>query len=149
MSGKITSIDSILKGRLRGNQMMLSGIGLAPEEARLLWQSPILSEISWLDLDDNRLGDEGVGDLAECEFLNNIQYLNLNSNGISDAGITILSRSTQLPKLKRLHLKHNPIKGEGVVALFSSQTLEGLQTFQINDGWTCKKRDGWRYKPQI
>ncbi len=149
MREKITALESILDGRLRGNQMMLSGIGLTPVEARLLWQSSILSEISWLDLDDNQLGDEGVCDLADCKFLSNIQYLNLNSNGISDAGLTILAGSIQLPKLKRLHLKNNLIKGEGVVALFSSQSLEGLQTFQVNDGWTCKKRDGWRYKPQL
>ena len=149
MSEKITGLESILEGRLRGNQMMLSGLGLTPAEARLLWQSPMMREISWLDLDDNRLGDEGVSDLAECRFLGNVQYLNLNSNGITDVGISTLAQSVQLAKLKRLHLKHNPIKGEGVVALFSSQTLEGLQTFQVNDGWTCKKRDGWRYKPQI
>jgi len=24
-----------------------------------------------------------------------------------------------------------------------------LSTFQINDGWTCKKKEGWRYKPQV
>lgn len=149
MTEKITDLESILAGRVRGNQMMLSGVGLTPVEARLLWQYPALEEISWLDLDDNRLGDEGVSDLAGCKFLNNVQYLNLNSNDISDAGILILAGSIHLPKLKRLHLKCNPIKGEGVVALFSSETLAGLQTFQINDGWTCKKRDGWRYKPQI
>ena len=31
---------------------------------------------------------------------------------------------------------------------FSSENLDSLSTFQINDGWTCKKREGWRYKPQ-
>jgi len=50
--------------------------------------------------------------------------------------------------LKRLHLKDNSIEGKGVVALFSSENLDSLSTFQINDGWTCKKREGWRYKPQ-
>ena len=108
-----------------------------------------LEDATVLDLDDNRLGDEGINDLSQCEFLENIQYLNLNSNGITDAGISLLAKTTKLQKLKRLHLKNNSIIGEGVVALFNSPTLEGLQTFQINDGWTCKKRDGWRYKPQL
>ncbi len=82
-----TDVESIFECRLRGNQAMLSGLGLTPEEARLLWQAPRLKEVSWLDLDDNQLGDEGVAELAECQHLENIQYLNLNKNGVTDAGL--------------------------------------------------------------
>ena len=143
------SVEEIFEGRLRGNQCMLSGLGLSPEEARLLWQTEKMKEVSWLDLDDNALGDEGVQELAACPLMENVQYLNLNKNGITDRGLKYLAESQCLPKLKRLHLKENSIKGEGVVALFESQTLDNLSTFQINDGWTCKKREGWRYNPQF
>jgi hypothetical protein len=78
-----------------------------------------------------------------------VQYLNLNKNGISDQALKDLAESNCLPKLKRLHLKDNLIQGSGVVALFESQTLDNLSTFQINSGWTCKKREGWRYNPQF
>jgi len=145
---KFADVDSIFEGRLRGNQAMLSGLGLEPEEARLLWASPRIQEVSWLDLDDNALGDAGVAELAECKLLANVQYLNLNKNGLTDLGLQKLAQSKILTKLKRLHLKDNAITGSGVVALFESQTLEGLATFQINEGWTCKKREGWRYNPQ-
>ncbi len=145
---RFKNVDMIFEGRLRGNQLMLSGKGLTAEEARLLWESPGMQEVSWLDLDDNQLGDEGVQDLVNCPLLENIQYLNLNKNNISDQGLEILAKAKFLGKLKRLHLKDNPIVGKGVVALFSSETLESLSTFQINEGWTCKKREGWRYKPQ-
>ena len=145
---KFATVEDIFNGRLRGNQLMASGIHLGPEEARLLWNSPKMAQVNWLDLDDNRLGDEGVKDLAECGYLTNIQYLNLNKNGVSDAGVKLLAQSKNLAKLKRLHLKDNPIKGEGVIALFDSPTLENLSTFQVHDGWTCKKREGWRYLPQ-
>ncbi len=145
---KFADADSIFEGRLRGNQAMLSGLGLEPEEARLLWASPRIQEVSWLDLDDNALGDAGVAELAECKLLANVQYLNLNKNGVTDLGLQKLARSKILTKLKRLHLKDNAITGSGIVALFESQTLEGLATFQINEGWTCKKREGWRYNPQ-
>ena len=84
---KFTDVESIFEGRLRGNQAMLSGLGLTPEEARLLWQTPRRKEVSWLDLDDNQLGDEGVAELAQCELLDNVQYLNLNKNGVTDAGL--------------------------------------------------------------
>ncbi|MCZ6513373.1 MAG: hypothetical protein O6857_05540 [Nitrospinae bacterium] len=146
---KFEDVESIFEGRLRGNQAMLSGLGLTAEEARLLWQAPRLKEVSWLDLDDNQLGDDGVAELAQCELLDNVQYLNLNKNGVTDAGLRKLAASKCLPKLKRLHLKHNSIEGPGVIALFESQTLDGLTTFQINEGWTCKKREGWRYNPQL
>jgi len=89
---KYETAEAIFNGRLRGNQLMVSGIHLGPEEARLLWKSPNLTEINWLDLDDNSLGDEGVKDLAQCEYLTNVQYLNLNKNGVSDAGIMFLAQ---------------------------------------------------------
>jgi Leucine Rich Repeat (LRR) protein len=145
---KYEDVEAIFEGRKRGNQLMLSGVALNPQEARLLWNSPQMEEINWLDLDDNDLGDEGVKDLAECRYLTNVQYLNLNKNGVGDEGVKSLAQSKVLGKLKRLHLKDNPIQGEGVLALFNSETLENLATFQIHDGWTCKKREGWRYRPQ-
>ena len=145
---RFENVEMIFEGCLRGNQLMLSGKGLTVKEAKLLWESPRMKEVSWLDLDDNKLGDEGIQDLINSPVLENIQYLNLSKNGISDQGLEILAKAEFLGKLKRLHLKENPIKGSGVVALFESKTLEGLSTFQINEGWTCKKREGWRYKPQ-
>ena len=147
-NSRFENVEAIFEGRLRGNQLMLSGKGLTPEEARLLWQSPRMQEVSWLDLDDNNFGDQGVQELVECAFLENVQYLNLNQNNVSDEGLEFLADAKYLGKLKRLHLKENPIKGEGALALFNSATLVSLSTFQIHDGWTCKKREGWRYKPQ-
>ncbi len=147
-SCRFKNAGEIFEGRLRGNQLMLSGKGLSAEEARLLWQTPRMREISWLDFDDNNFGDEGVQDLTECAFLENVQYLNLNQNSVSDKGLKFLANARHLGKLKRLHLKGNPIEGEGAIALFNSETLVNLATFQIHEGWTCKKKEGWRYKPQ-
>ena len=144
----INTAEDIYKGRLRGNQLMASGIPLIPDSARLLWASSRMLEVTWLDLGDNFLGDEGVEELAHCKLLANVQYLNLSKNGLTDKGLTLLSQSKYLTKLKRLHLKNNSIDGVGIVALFNSVTLENLSTFQIDDGWTCKKKEGWRYNPQ-
>ena len=145
---RFKDVEEIFEGRLRGNQLMLSGKGLNAEEARLLWQSPRMQEISWLDLDDNNLEDQGVQDMVECAYLENVQYLNLNHNSVSDEGLKFLAKAKYLGKLKRLHLKKNSINGEGLISLFNSETLVSLATFQIDEGWTCKKREGWRYKPQ-
>ena len=147
-NSRFKDVKEIFEGRLRGNQLMLSGKGLNAKEARLLWLSPRMREISWLDLDDNNLADEGVQDMVECANLENVQYLNLNRNSVSDEGLKFLSKAKHLGKLKRLHLKENSIKGEGLISLFNSETLVSLATFQIDEGWTCKKREGWRYKPQ-
>ena len=132
----------------RSAVFVLSGKGLNAKEARLLWQSPRMMEISWLDLDDNNLDDQGVQDMVECAYLENVQYLNLNQNSVSDEGLKFLAKAKHLGKLKRLHLKENSINGEGLILLFNSETLVSLATFQIDEGWTCKKREGWRYKPQ-
>jgi Leucine-rich repeat (LRR) protein len=145
---KIHTAEDIFKGRLRGNQLMASGIPLTFESARYLWSSSKMADVTWLDLADNQLGDTGLIELAECELLKNVQYLNLNQNGITDEGLTSISKSKILTKLKRLHLKNNLITGLGIVDLYNSATLNELSTFQIHDGWTCKKMDGWRYNPQ-
>lgn len=145
---RINTAGDIFKGRLRGNQLMASGIPLTTTTARFLWTSDSLKGVTWLDLGDNQLGDEGVRELADCELLVNVQYLNLSENGLTDEGLILLSRSKNLTKLKRLHIKNNSIAGPGILALFHSVTLESLSTFQIHDGWTCKKREGWRYNPQ-
>ncbi len=148
MYRQFNTAEDIFAGRLRGNQLMASGIALTPDVIRLLWTSETMKEITWLDLDDNQLGDEGVRELADCELLANVQYLNLNKNGVTDEGLIHLARSKYLTKLKRLHLKDNAIQGPGILALFDSETLENLSTFQSHDGWTCKKKEGWRYRPQ-
>ena len=147
-NSRFKDVKEIFEGRLRGNQLMLSGKGLNAKEARLLWLSPRMQEISWLDLDDNNLADEGVQDMVECANLENVQYLNLNRNSVSDEGLKFLSKAKYLGKLKRLHLKENSINGECLISLFNSETLVSLATFQIDEGWICKKREGWRYKPQ-
>ena len=90
-----------------------------------------MKEVSWLDLDDNKLGDQGIQDLINAPVLENIQYLNLSKNGISDQGLEILAKAEFLGKLKRLHLKGNPIKGRGVIALFESKTFTVLSWFKI------------------
>ncbi len=147
-NSRFESAEEIFAGRLRGNQLMLSGKGLTSQEARLLWQAPKMQNVSWLDLDDNNLGDLGVKEMVECPFLENVQYLNLNQNSLTDEGLRFLAVAKYLGKLKRLHLKENSIHGEGIIALYNSEALVSLSTFQVNDGWTCKKREGWRYKPQ-
>jgi len=145
---QIITVEDIYEGRLRGNQLMASGIPLTPGLARLLWASNTISNVTWLDLGDNQLGDKGVAELANCKLLANVQYLNLSQNGITDKGLSYLAKSQYLTNLKRLHLKNNSIQGSGLLLLFNSVTLGNLSTFQIHDGWTCKKREGWRYNPQ-
>lgn len=146
MKIQFKSVEDLFAGRLRGNQLMMSSLGVDAGTAGLLWKSPMMKAITWLDLDDNRLGDDGVGELADCEFLENLQYLNLNKNGVTDSGLKRLSQSKFLGKLKRLHLKHNPIKGEGIMALMESGTLDSLLSLQFHEGWTCKRMEGWKYK---
>ena len=135
---EIHSAEDIYEGRLRGNQLMASGIPLTPESARYLWSSVRMVDVSWLDLADNQLGDVGLIELAECDLLKNIQYLNLNQNGITDEGLTFLSKSKFLTKLKRLHLKNNLIKGLGIYDLFNSKTISREHLFIF---WECLNND--------
>ena len=91
---------------------------------------------------------EGVGIDASSHSGRRSFCTNLSKNGITDKGLNFLAKSKYLTNLKRLHLKNNSIQGSGLLLLFNSVTLGNLSTFQIHDGWTCKKREGWRYNPQ-
>jgi hypothetical protein len=61
-----------------------------------------------LNLDDNRLGDEGVQALAEAPQLVGLTELRLRSAGITDVEAQILVRSPHLRHLALLDLLGNP-----------------------------------------
>ncbi|XP_061837586.1 MHC class II transactivator isoform X2 [Nerophis lumbriciformis] len=97
---------------------------LGPERGPLaipkLWEFlPNLQDLQHLDLEDNKIGDEGAEKLADTlASLSFLEILNLYSNVISDQGASSLS--TVLPHLASLtdlDVKYNKLSDVGVECL--------------------------------
>jgi uncharacterized protein (TIGR02996 family) len=70
-----------------------------------------------LNLEECRIGDEGMERLAASQSLSLLTDLDVSGNHLSDAGVGALLDSSLPPQLRRLILGGNPITDEGAIAL--------------------------------
>ena len=71
--------------------------------AKALAASPVLTQITSLNLVDNRVGDEGALAIADSDVLAQLTYLHLGGNRIkSDDAKQALRESKKLTKLEKL-----------------------------------------------
>ncbi|XP_055079365.1 MHC class II transactivator [Periophthalmus magnuspinnatus] len=97
---------------------------LGPEKGPLslpmLWRLlPGLHNLQHLDLENNKIGDDGAQHLAKALVsLSSLETLNLSQNTIGDTGAQSLSATlTNLPRLDRLSLHSNVICDQGANSL--------------------------------
>ncbi|XP_034045846.1 MHC class II transactivator isoform X2 [Thalassophryne amazonica] len=97
---------------------------LGPEKGPLalltLWELlPGLHNLQHLDLENNKVGDKGVEELAESfMLLRSLEILNLSQNCIGDKGVkTLTSALTTASRLHCLSLCSNVISDDGALSL--------------------------------
>ena len=88
----------------------------ARDKAGHLAAAPILRQLTYLDLSNNFLRDQGVRLLAESPNVGNLEGLNLSSSGMGDAGACALAGSRHLVGLRELYLCDNRIGQTGLRA---------------------------------
>ncbi|XP_078362242.1 nucleotide-binding oligomerization domain-containing protein 1-like [Oculina patagonica] len=66
------------------------------------------SQLTGLNLRDNRIGDEDVKQLSKVIVNSNLELLNLSHNSITDKGLNYLSDKLVNTKVKSLDLRNNP-----------------------------------------
>jgi uncharacterized protein (TIGR02996 family) len=98
----------------------------AGKRRKALFASDTLARLTRLDLNDNKLGDDGVRALAGCAHLANLTRLDLANNEISASGAQALALSPHLANLTVLDLSSNTI-GEGATAIATSPHLKKLK----------------------
>ena len=94
--------------------------------------SPLLAQLTHLDLSYNKLGPDGAKALAECKHLGALTSLNLGRSQIGDKGAIALAASDALPALKELNLGRAGLKSSGARALLASPLLEGLHSLELD-----------------
>lgn len=60
-----------------------------------------------LDLDNQRLGDDGLAALLASPHVRGLRYLSLNNNGLSERGMELLYTTPNLPELQFVALARN------------------------------------------
>jgi uncharacterized protein (TIGR02996 family) len=99
-------------------------------DAAALAAAPGFAALREIDLNQNRLGDEGLRALVGAPCLPELRVLDISDNGLSDEGLRALADSDLFGRLTRLDLRTNPrITASGLsdfVSAPAAATLEDL-----------------------
>jgi Ran GTPase-activating protein (RanGAP) involved in mRNA processing and transport len=100
-----------------------------------LTRSGALHQLTHLDLDFARIGDEGAEALAACPGLSQLRSLRISNTGIGDRGVAVLASSPHLGRLRVLDLSGpgNHLTDAGARALAESAGLGELRRLWL--GW--------------
>lgn len=91
-----------------------------------LLNDPRLPSVSTLAIEENHLGPEAIGCLAQMAGLARFHRLLLNSNPLADEGALALANSPHVCNLVALDLTATGIEERGTMSLAQSAFLEGL-----------------------
>jgi uncharacterized protein (TIGR02996 family) len=103
----------------------------ARDRMECLAASPYLQRVTYLDLSNNLLRDQGAKWLANSPHLAHTLGLNLSSAGIGDAGIKALAASPHLTSLRELYLSDNRISNNGARAMAQSLLARNLHLLHL------------------
>jgi uncharacterized protein (TIGR02996 family) len=114
-------------------RLALLGGHLGGTTARLLAESPNVTNLKVLSLRGLSLGQPGVQALALSRYLKNLEALDLTENNLAGSAVPILASSTNLPRLRRLVLANNLLQDSDARALARSPELRELQELDLSD----------------
>jgi hypothetical protein len=97
-----------------------------------LINSPIVANLTHLDLTGTNKGPEVLVAIAQSPALSNLQHLKFSNNQTGDKAIIELSQSTTLTSLISLDLGHNHIGPSGFKALCTSPVVAKLTSLNLN-----------------
>jgi uncharacterized protein (TIGR02996 family) len=121
------ALHSPLLGRLTGLTVFAQWLGERSVRegllARAAAESPHLGSLKSLHLGRNRLGDAGVGWLADAPHLAGLEDLDLSENELTDGAAWVLAGCPRFARLRRLELAGNSLSADGAAALAGSGYL--------------------------
>jgi Leucine-rich repeat (LRR) protein len=128
-SRKITTFEMFIKSRISRNTkaLKMANMEVNPDEATYLSLYPELSELEFLDLRKNFLGDAGLQAIAMSPVLKNLKELDLRNNQITRVGLEFLSQKTTLTQLEKLDLRSNKLGKRWEEKLKESDRLPHLK----------------------
>ena len=114
----------------------INATGITDKDIALLL--PLRSQLLWLKLGDQPIGDSAMTTIASCKALT---VLHLNNTKISDRGLALLA---SLSELQLLNLSGTPVTAEGVRSLKGLKHLRSVFLYRTNgasSGYMALKKD--------
>lgn len=111
--------------------LLVANNGLTARSLLAMIESPWLSRLHLLNLNDNPLGADALQQFVCDTALGNLTSLALNRTGFDDRCVDELRRSERLAFLKFLGLTHNLITDRGARALAQARYLTRLETLLL------------------
>jgi uncharacterized protein (TIGR02996 family) len=102
-----------------------------PETVAALVSSPHLRQLRALDLSHNALGLGGVRVLAAARSFTHLHELNLSENGVSASGGQVIARAAWLKGLRVLNLSRNRLTDTSGRALLNAEFGDGLVRLDV------------------
>lgn len=91
-----------------------------------LTDSDFFSNLEYLDMQENEIGDIGAQIIASC-MMKNLKFMNIKHNKIGDEGYKCLSEGENMPLLQTLHIyPGNEASMEAKKSLMRSKFLRCL-----------------------
>jgi uncharacterized protein (TIGR02996 family) len=112
-------------------ELDLSVNQIGPAGVAALADSPQTAGLVSLDLSANHLGDAGVAAIAGSPHLSGVQSLGIGRNGVTDAGVEALLLSPHLTHLSSLDLSENDLSAHAVSALAESPNMSSLTSLDV------------------
>lgn len=120
----VEAFEKMPAGTLRW--LCLSEQRIGPDRVHLLLGER-LSNIEWLFLWSNPLGDEGLRALATKSHLNKLRGLSIPSCGVGDEGLEALAASPILANVELLNFDNNQNTSRGILAIAQSPYLKNAK----------------------
>lgn len=109
----------------------LNLIIIRAEGAIAIANSPYLSQLKYLRLQGCIIRVEGIKALANSPCLSQLEHLYLDGNTLGTEGINALAKSPYLSQLKTLHLWGNSLKNDGTTIIANSPNFSGLTDLSL------------------
>ncbi len=94
--------------------------------------SAFLSNLTHLNLNELKMGNDGAKALSESRFLSKLQCLELNGNWINDNGARAIAESKYFGNLTKISLVGNKIGDSGAHAIVNSSALLNLKEINFS-----------------
>jgi hypothetical protein len=117
----------------------LSMLGLSQGSAEALVESPLMSVLRGLDLQENAIKDSGIEELAKFDGETILETLDFKNCYLSDAPLVKLITAPIASNLRKLQLYNNSYVGEAVIEALADKSCEfslrrlGLASCNVDD----------------
>ncbi len=113
LTRKITLFDKYIQSRIEMNPraLKMANMNVTPEEAVYISLHPSLSQLEFLDLRKNAIGDEGLQALAGSPVIKSLKVMDLRNNGLTRNGMLAVAESENFQFLEIMDLRTNQLGG--------------------------------------